>query len=1460
MLTRAKVTALFAIVLFITLFGFLFYQSNITGYAVVEGDANAVGISLLKIKITGSDDLNQNYTGMQSVEFYDITTPIAKFDWNFSQGPLNLSQVSIESVAGELAFNGINVPKTLFVERGDNTHVCILDDAGRSILDFTGICMKEDEKLIPCDGELHDGYNCSVFSDLFMVSGLMHSAIKAMKVAGAPEEQPEQPAVTEIRDESNRLVGTKITDEPGFETHFALVEKTSEALNLMFYHDAATSQPVWIEGTVNYTLSHAVAMPYENITLSVLLVQGIVPKFKVHVGAASEIFEFGKEIPDVSFEGNYTLIDRNDSLLDVELTTEDSSALIKGTNESSITAKINGVPDSEITTPVFASEEISMEEAVITLPKNSAVNAILECPDFDVNTFTCPSSWQDSGVPFTETDTHITFTVHHFSGYGGGLINVINVQSYPTLNGNWTVAFNTTGTENLTITATNGTQFITDLMFLELRCGNTILAPVYDGAKVFYENYSCNETGYETSKVVTTGKHTLKFEFGNSTAYAYNIVVNGTQPVTKYINTTFCSENGADSAGYATAVADLNNDNITDFLIGAMNRNESNRSYNGKVYLLYGPHKNNSQTNLSTANATWIGAQNFSFAGNALTTGDFNNDSFKDIVIGSYGDATSGFSRSGSVYVINGGLPFSGNSDLLTSYSSLFVGQTVGGNVGWAVAAGDLNGDGVDDLALSELEPFSGSGHVYVFFGPLPGGGLVSNADVILNGTTTTEHFGQVLAIGDLNNDTYHDLIIGADNFSLPPLPFPQSGAAFVFYGPLVENSSLNDTQANVTFLGENDGDRAGYSLSSHKDANNDSIDDLLVGAPLYDAGLSTDIGKAYLFFGNSSLNGTINLNLADVSWYGEAAYDYLGYSVLLSYEDNNTIADVVLGAPGNDYNVTNGGRAYFKYGPISAAAAANIGTSADGSLYGTVLNGSLGSSLASGSITISMTDYAVLFGTEPPITTTTYVCIFPTYFYTHDYIPEPPIPPIPPTPVITHGGGVYRGPKFEPPIIDPCITKNAFTTVDYATGKVSVTYTLPPGFDMTRVMVAIFSGATSWSSNLRGSSTKVGTDTYRAEFVPPKDVLQNEKFFEYVITDEYGRTCGSGYEAVNPCAVKEPVQRGQLKGDDFWDYLAVDYTTEDSKELLYLDPDFNVVYKKNTGVGTLLPTREDSFDNAVKPVEITVQYCDMNGDLQKITKPVENIWNGAYGRVPAETFCAEIATKVAAQMIDINGMIDAAAAGSSGSTPTGASALGAITGAAAVDEEKSMQAKVAEFDVPAELQELYIKLLEEYKIDVSDQEQFRINFSEIHFFAIKRLLEATIGNNLSVANMHKQYTKNLALAFDYEIKKGEEKIVYFRQEFDLRNMEVVKDIFILEQNYKDFGLDPKFEEINLELQKGLGVSKKPEKEEKPAEGKSWESPREKELLEEKLLRKQCQLRQKLLLLAPQHPMLLPRP
>ena len=110
--------------------------------------------------------------------------------------------------------------------------------------------------------------------------------------------------------------------------------------------------------------------------------------------------------------------------------------------------------------------------------------------------------------------------------------NNTECPGYPTVGGEWIVQFNATGTADLYISASNGTEWSNtnqnyDLMFVELKCGATVMGYTWidNGAQnssVFIPNYNCSEISTERSKVITPGKHILRFEFGEGIAYANN--------------------------------------------------------------------------------------------------------------------------------------------------------------------------------------------------------------------------------------------------------------------------------------------------------------------------------------------------------------------------------------------------------------------------------------------------------------------------------------------------------------------------------------------------------------------------------------------------------------------------------------------------------------------------------------------------------------------------------------------------------------------------------------------------------------------------------------------------------------------------------------------------------------------------------------------------------------------------
>ena len=112
-------------------------------------------------------------------------------------------------------------------------------------------------------------------------------------------------------------------------------------------------------------------------------------------------------------------------------------------------------------TDVVSINSVDIANATISLIKNGPVNAIVKCTDYDFNSDLC-NAWIATDIPYSDNGTHISFIVDSFSGYGGAYITIIDLQSYPTVGGNWTVRFNTTGIANLSIQKPQELCFVTE--------------------------------------------------------------------------------------------------------------------------------------------------------------------------------------------------------------------------------------------------------------------------------------------------------------------------------------------------------------------------------------------------------------------------------------------------------------------------------------------------------------------------------------------------------------------------------------------------------------------------------------------------------------------------------------------------------------------------------------------------------------------------------------------------------------------------------------------------------------------------------------------------------------------------------------------------------------------------------------------------------------------------------------
>jgi hypothetical protein len=231
-------------------------------------------------------------------------------------------------------------------------------------------------------------------------------------------------------------------------------------------------------------------------------------------------------------------------------------------------------------------------------------------------------------------------------------------------------------------------------------------------------------------------------------------------------------------------------------------------------------------------------------------------------------------------------------NNTLESDSLILTGDTINDYYGFSVAsAGDVNGDGYDDIIVGANQFNKRTGRAYIYFG---GMNIDNVADVIMDGDTLNDKFGfSVSSAGDVNGDGYDDVIVGARNSS------SFYGKAFIYFG-----GNIMDNIADVVMTGESYGNSLGQSVSTAGDVNGDGYDDVIVG----EYGFNNYRGRALIYFGGVSMN-----NVADVIMNGEIVGDYFGVSVSKAGDVNNDgFDDVIVGA--SFYN-NRTGRAYIYLG-----------------------------------------------------------------------------------------------------------------------------------------------------------------------------------------------------------------------------------------------------------------------------------------------------------------------------------------------------------------------------------------------------------------------------------------------------------------------------------------------------------------------------------------------------------------
>ncbi|MFQ6101741.1 MAG: hypothetical protein ACE5OS_10985 [Anaerolineae bacterium] len=320
-----------------------------------------------------------------------------------------------------------------------------------------------------------------------------------------------------------------------------------------------------------------------------------------------------------------------------------------------------------------------------------------------------------------------------------------------------------------------------------------------------------------------------------------------------------------------------------------------------------------------------------------IAGGDVNGDGFEDLILGAIGANPGGRWNAGEVYIFFG-QPTELSSPLMVSTTAdvTIEGVDEDDEAGYALASGDVDGDGTDDVIINAVWADPGgrvyAGEVYVVYGSSDLAGTVvisTTPDVlILEGVDAIDWAGQALASGDFDADGYADVIMGAS--WADPGGRADAGEIYVFYGrDRLTGTHAISTTADVLILeGVDDDDRAGGHLVS-SDVDRDGYDDLIISAVLADPGGRSGAGEVYVVYGKNRLTGTHQISTtADVIIEGVDPDDHAGGSLASGDVDGDGYDDLILGASDADPGGrSKAGEVYVVYGASDLTGTHQIST-----------------------------------------------------------------------------------------------------------------------------------------------------------------------------------------------------------------------------------------------------------------------------------------------------------------------------------------------------------------------------------------------------------------------------------------------------------------------------------------------------------------------------------------------------
>ncbi|MCA9049661.1 MAG: FG-GAP repeat protein, partial [Planctomycetaceae bacterium] len=380
---------------------------------------------------------------------------------------------------------------------------------------------------------------------------------------------------------------------------------------------------------------------------------------------------------------------------------------------------------------------------------------------------------------------------------------------------------------------------------------------------------------------------------------------------------TVADGTGFDFTGLTvTSAGDINGDGIDDLLIAAPDHTPytssgGSGSYSidraGRAFVVFGGKDNLAALddfdgstdrvirleNVSPARTSGTTAGGFEITGNtdqghlgtsATAVGDINGDGHGDLLIGAHGSPYDSSAPPGKAYLLFGG--HTDDIDLTSPPANVLEiqGELPQDRFGSAVAAGDVNGDGIDDIVITAqrgaYSSSSGSSspvdsnRAYVIFGvDAPTSNAIDQLDLADGNDDGVLQAGNLLstegyrivtgsavhavAVGDITGDGTDDILLTSqDAYSSEA-----RGFTYVLFGETLRTADADDgtidgqihiDNADLRLEGQ-PSERSGVAVAVIGDVNGDGFNDVAIGAPNNYSASSDPGGKAYVVFGGAA-------------------------------------------------------------------------------------------------------------------------------------------------------------------------------------------------------------------------------------------------------------------------------------------------------------------------------------------------------------------------------------------------------------------------------------------------------------------------------------------------------------------------------------------------------------------------------------------------------------------------------